>query len=236
MCSSDLEEVARIGGYEAIPSTLPLVPAAGADEGTQRRLVRRIRQLLAAEGLSEMVTLSLTDPETNRLLPGWIGEAGAPVVLANALSSELSELRRTPLAGLVRAARLNRAHGASFVGGFEVGTGFARDRDGAVRERRAIAALLCGDWPPRGAERSGPPVDFFDLKGVVQNLLAGLGVPDEEVRWRRPWTWRSSTPARPLAWSWPAGRWGQPGRCIPASRRPSILQGKCGSLSLTSTR
>ena len=96
----------------------------------------------------------------------------------------MSELRRSPLAGLVRAARLNRAHGATFVGGFEVGTGFGRDRDGAVRERRAVAALLCGDWPPRGAERSGPPVDFFDLKGVVQNLLAGLGVPDEEVRWR----------------------------------------------------
>jgi len=178
------EEVARIGGYEAIPTTLPLVPAAGADEGTRRRLARRIRQLLAAEGLSEMVTLSLTDPETNRLLPGWVGEGRAPVVLANALSSELSQLRRSPLAGLVRAARLNRAHGATFVGGFEIGTGFGRDGDGAVRERRAVAALLCGDWPPRGAERSGPPVDFFDLKGVVQNLLAGLGVPDEEVRWR----------------------------------------------------
>ncbi len=48
-------------------------------------------------------------------------------MLANALSSELSELRRSPLAGLVRAARLNRAHGAAFVGGFEVGTGFGRD-------------------------------------------------------------------------------------------------------------
>jgi phenylalanyl-tRNA synthetase beta chain len=178
------EEVARIGGYESVPTTLPLVPAAGASEGSQRHLARRVRQLLAAEGLSEMVTLSLTDPETNRLLPGWIGEGRAPVVLANALSSELSELRRSPLAGLVRAARLNRAHGASFVGGFEVGTGFARERDGAVRERRAIAVLLCGDWPPRGAERSGPAVDFFDLKGVVQNLLAGLGVPDDEVRWR----------------------------------------------------
>jgi phenylalanyl-tRNA synthetase beta chain len=178
------EEVARIGGYEAIPTTLPLVPATGGDEGGLRHLARRIRRLLVAEGLSEMVTLSLTDPETNRLLPGWVGEGMAPVVLANPLSSELSELRRSPLAGLVRAARLNRAHGAGFVGGFELGTGFGRDGEGTVRERRAIAGLLCGAWPPRGAERTGPAIDFFDLKGVVQNLLTGLGLAEDEVRWR----------------------------------------------------
>jgi phenylalanyl-tRNA synthetase beta chain len=178
------EEVARLGGYEVIPTTLPLVPAAGGEEGPLRRTARRVRRLLVAEGLSEMVTLSFTDPETNRLLPGWVGDGMAPVVLANALSSELSELRRSPLAGLVRAVRLNRAHGAGFIGAFEVGTGFGRDRDGAVRERRAVSGLLCGSWPPRGVERSGPPVDFFDLKGVVQNLLAGLGVPEDEVRWR----------------------------------------------------
>ncbi|HKA30516.1 MAG TPA: phenylalanine--tRNA ligase subunit beta [Candidatus Binatia bacterium] len=178
------EEVARVGGYEAIPTTLPLIPASGGDEGALRQMARRVRRLLVAEGLSEMVTLSLTDPETNRLLPGWVGEGVEPILLANALSSELSELRRSPLAGLARAARLNRAHGAGFVGAFELGTGFGRDGQGAVRERRAIAGLLCGAWPPRGAERSGPPVDFFDLKGVVQNLLAGLGLGEDEVGWR----------------------------------------------------
>src|SRR5262249_34213714 len=157
------EEVARLGGYEAIPTTLPLVPAAGGEEGPLRHAARRIRRLLVAEGLSEMVTLSFTDPETNRLLPGWVGDGVEPVVLANALSSELSELRRSPLAGLVRAVRLNRAHGAGFVGAFELGTGFGRDGRGAVRERRAVAGILCGSWPPRGVERSWPPVDFFGL-------------------------------------------------------------------------
>ena len=64
------EEVARLGGYDRVPTTLPLVAATGADEGADRRTVRRIRRLLAAEGLSEMVTLTLTDPETNRLAGG----------------------------------------------------------------------------------------------------------------------------------------------------------------------
>jgi len=52
-----------------------------------------------------------------------------------------------------------------------------------VCEGRLIAGVLYGDWPPRAVERSGPPVDFADLKGVVQNLLAGL-VPEDDIRWQ----------------------------------------------------
>jgi phenylalanyl-tRNA synthetase beta chain len=178
------EELARLGGYDRVPTTVPLVPAAGGEEGVDRRIARRIRRLLAAEGLSEMVTLSLTDPETNRLAGGLLAPARTPIALANPLSSELSELRRSPLTGLVRALRLNVANGAGFVGGFEVGKGFGRDEHGAVAEWRVVAGLLAGSWPARGVERTGPPIDFADVKGVVQNLLAGLGIPDDEVRWR----------------------------------------------------
>jgi phenylalanyl-tRNA synthetase beta chain len=177
------EELARLGGYDRVPTTLPLVAATGADEGADRRTVRRIRGLLAAEGLSEMVTLTLTDPETNRVAGGVIGAARTPIALANPLSSELSELRRSPLAGLARALRLNTSHGAAFFGGFEVGKGFGRDDRGAVAEWRAVAGLLAGSWPARGVERTGPVMEFGDVKGVVQNLLAGLGIPDDEVRW-----------------------------------------------------
>ena len=167
------EEVVRVGGYDALPTTIPLVAATGAAEGADRRLARRIRRLLAAEGLSEMVTLSLVDPETNRLLPGLVGAGGRPVALANPLSSELSELRRSPLAGLVRALGINVARGASFVAAFEVGTGFTQRGDGTVHERRAIAGLLHGLWPPRDVERSGPAVDFADLKGWCRTSWRG---------------------------------------------------------------
>lgn len=178
------EEVVRLGGYDTLPTTVPLIAASGGEEGADRRMVRRIRGLLAAQGLSEMVTLSLVDPETNQLVPGLLDPAGQGVMVANPLSSESSELRRSPLVGLVRALRLNVALGAGFVGAFEVGTGFTRREAGGVRERRTIAGLLHGRWPPRGVERSGPPTDFGDLKGVVQNLLDGLGIPDDDVRWR----------------------------------------------------
>jgi phenylalanyl-tRNA synthetase beta chain len=179
-----IEEIARVGGYDAIPVTLPEVTLAGGDAGESRRFARRLRRLLVAEGLTEMVTLSFTDAETNRRLPGLVGGSLEPLAVRNPLSSETGELRRSPLAGLVRALRLNVAQGAAFVGAFEIGKGYGRDAGGVRREPGAVAFLLHGTWPPRGAERSGPATDFLDLKGVAANVLSALGLGEDRVRWQ----------------------------------------------------
>ncbi len=178
-----VEEIARLGGYDRIPIALPEVPLAAGEDTPARRFAGRIRRALVAAGLAEMVTLAFTDAETNRRLPGFVGRALAPLVVRNPLSSETGELRRSPLAGLVRALRLNLALGAGFVGAFELGKGYGLDAQGARQEPRAVALLLAGAWPPRGVERSGPAVDFSDLKGVLGGLLAGLGL-EGRVRWR----------------------------------------------------
>ena len=179
-----VEEIARIGGYDAVASTLPTAPLASGEEEPGRALTRRVRRLLAAEGLLEMVTLSLTDAETNRELPGYIGRDLVPIAVRNPLSSETGELRLSPLGGLLRALRLNLDRGAAFVGSFELGKGYGVDAQGRCREPRAIAILLHGSWPPRGAERSGPITDFLDVKGIGTNLLAGLGIDEGHVAWR----------------------------------------------------
>jgi len=179
-----IEEVARVGGYDKVPVTLPEGPLASGEEGEARALVRRMRRLLVAEGLAEMVTLSFTDADTNRRLPGFVGRELTPLALKNPFSSEMGELRRTPLAGLVRALRFNGDRQVAFVGAFELGKGYGVDAAGMRREPRAVAILLAGTWPPRGVEREGPAVDFLDLKGVCMNLLAGLGIADERVGWR----------------------------------------------------
>lgn len=176
------EELARIGGYDAVPLTVPQAPLQPGEDGAARASSRRIRRLLVAEGLTEMVTLTFVDAESNRLLPGLVGVPLRAIAVLNPMSSEMGELRRSPLVGLVRAARLNVAHGAAFVGAFEIGKGYGCDASGARHEPRAISILMHGSWPARGVERSGPPVGFLDLKGVVQNLLAGLGM--DAVGWR----------------------------------------------------
>jgi phenylalanyl-tRNA synthetase beta chain len=178
-----IEEVARIGGYDTIPVTLPDAPVASGDDSAVRRFAGRVRRLLVAAGLSEMVTLSFTDAATNAELPGWVGRELRPLPVLNPLSSETGEMRRSPLAGLVGALRLNRDHGAAFVGAFEIGKGYGQDAARRVQEPRAVTVALHGCWPPRGAERSGPALDFFDLKGVVMHLVTGLGVEEDRVRW-----------------------------------------------------
>jgi phenylalanyl-tRNA synthetase beta chain len=179
-----IEEIARVGGYDAIPITMPEVTLAEGDPGDARRLTRRLRRLLVAEGLTEMVTLAFTDAETNRRLPGFVGGGLEPLAVRNPLSSETGELRRSPLAGVFRALRLNVAQGASFVGAFEIGKGYGRDGTGVRREPGALTFLLHGAWPPQGAERSGAATDFLDLKGVATNVLAGLGLGEDRVRWQ----------------------------------------------------
>jgi phenylalanyl-tRNA synthetase beta chain len=179
-----LEEVARLGGYDGIPVTLPEAPIASGEDGEARGFARRLRALLAAEGLSEMVTLAFTDGDTNRRLPGFVGRTLAPIAVRNPLSSEMGELRRSPLAGVLRAVARNLGLGAAFVGTFELGKGYGVDPEGHRQEPRALAVVLHGTWPARGAERSGPPVDFFDLKGALANVLAGLGIEESRVDWR----------------------------------------------------
>src|SRR5213083_1001865 len=97
-----IEEVARVGGYDRIPAALPEVPLAAGEDTPGRRLAAGVRRALVAAGLAEMVTLAFTDAETNRRLPGFVGRALAPLAVKNPLSSETGELRRSPLAGLVR--------------------------------------------------------------------------------------------------------------------------------------
>jgi len=179
-----IEELARVGGYDAIPVTLPEVPVSSGEDSPARRFASRVRALLVAAGLSEMVTLSFTDSKMNAELPGWVGrDWTAPLPVVNPLSSETGEMRRSPLGSLVRAVRLNRDHGAGFVGAFELGKAFGRDASGGASEARTIAVVMHGAWPARGAERSGPALDFLDLKGVVGHLVAGLGVEEERVAW-----------------------------------------------------
>jgi phenylalanyl-tRNA synthetase beta chain len=179
-----IEEIARLAGYDRLPGALPDAPLVAGADTPERRLAARVRRLLVTDGLVEMVTLAFSDAATNRRLPGFVDRALAPIAVRNPLSSETGELRLTPLTGLLRALRLNADRGASFVGAFELGKGYGLDAQGARREPRGVAVLLWGAWPPEGAERVGRPVEFVDLKGVCENLFAGLGLDGDAVRWR----------------------------------------------------
>ena len=162
-----IEEVARIRGYDAIPTTTPSgqVTLAAPSESCVAEPV--LRRQLAGRDFVEAINYAFVDART---LGAWQLDDGA-VALANPLSGELGVMRTSLLPGLVDALGRNRARQQTRVRLFELGRVFHRG-DGAPIETDRIAAVACG---PRTAEQwSGDraEVDFFDLKADVERLLA----------------------------------------------------------------
>jgi len=168
--SADLvEEVARIEGYDKVPST-PLRRDPGVAKATATRaqlMERRVRRTAAARGLDEAVTWSFISEKE----AGAFG--GADWRLANPISEELKVMRPSLLPGLIAAARRNLDRGASSVRLFEVGRRYLGDA-----EHPTLSLLLAGER--RGREwQSGKAQDFdpFDSKAEVSALLDAAGVP-----------------------------------------------------------
>lgn len=165
-----IEEVARVAGYDRVPSTLPGVRQAGGLRREQR-LRRRVRDVLAGAGLIETSSSSFAAAADLRLFEDGRRHG---VRIANPVSEEEAYLRTSLLPGLLRAARRNVAHRHTSVRLFEVGRTFtAEGADPEEAER--LAVLLSGpaaeEWP--GEPR---PLDFLDAKGVLEHLFRALGV------------------------------------------------------------
>ena len=169
-----IEEVARIFGYDKIPTHSPSGALVLAIEPEARINELALREQLAARGYHEAVNLSFVAAE---LLSRW-GFNEQLVPLANPLSADLAVMRPSLLPGLVEALRHNRARQQERVRLFEVARVFAEGNPPIETPSLAIAA--CGT---ARAEQWGEPsraLDFFDLKGDLDALLAWGG---ESERW-----------------------------------------------------
>ena len=140
-----VEEVARLVGYDAIPSVLPVAPAGrGLSHGQKAR--RSVSRALAEHGLVEVLTYPFVGPEVHDAfgLPADDPRRTA-VRLANPLSDEAPELRTSLLATLVDALRRNVGRGATDVSLFEVGMVTRPDALGAVAPQLPVAVLPSAD-------------------------------------------------------------------------------------------
>ncbi|MEO7432299.1 MAG: phenylalanine--tRNA ligase subunit beta [Dokdonella sp.] len=168
-----IEEVVRVFGYERVPTRAPrgdlrapVLPEAVLD-------IARLRSQLVARDYVEAVCYAFVADE---LLAKWRMADGA-IALSNPLSADLGVMRTSLLPGLVAAVASNRRRQQERVRMFEVGNVF---RNGSAETLR-IAGVACG---ASFAEQWGEvrrAVDFFDLKGDVESLLALTNVPREFV-------------------------------------------------------
>ncbi len=179
-----VEEIGRIYGYDRMPHTLledELPPQRRnlALEGEEK-----VRDVLVGCGLTEVITYSMIDRRDEARLMRREVPPQEYVTVLNPLSSERAHLRRTLLPGLLNTARANLRF-TERVAIFELGRVFyPRPGETLPAEPRRVSALLVGPREPVGWQpHDATPLGFFDLKGIVEALLARLEL--KETTWER---------------------------------------------------
>ncbi|MCL4535254.1 MAG: phenylalanine--tRNA ligase subunit beta [Bacteroidetes bacterium] len=187
-----IEEVARIVGYDAIPTTQLHGPMPEPVPTPDRGWEDRVRDLLVGCGLTEIVTYSLTSRERmERLLPSGdremddVGRAAAervivldrgPVFLTNPLNVEMDCLRTTALGSMLETLHDNLRHTDKDLSLFEAGRVYL-PRDGELPEERRVISVGLGGYRSGLGWGSRRETDFFDLKGIVEVLLERIEIP-----------------------------------------------------------
>jgi len=171
-----IEEVARLAGFERLPSTLP--PGQAGRLEPAQRADRRMRRALAGFGLHESWTgsfMSLVDLDSLGLASDHA--ARRTVRLANPMSEDEDVLRTTLLPGLLRAVARNLAQRAEGVDLYEIARVYEHAGEELPREAAVLGIVLSG-LPQRGSW-IGPsrPWDFFAAKGIIEALCRTLEVP-----------------------------------------------------------
>jgi phenylalanyl-tRNA synthetase beta chain len=176
-----IEEVARIHGYENIPTHTPAGALTLAAEPEARLNELAVREQLAARDYYEAVNLAFIG---NDVLQRW-GMTEQLVPLANPLSADLAVMRPSLLPGLIVALSHNRARQQERVRLFELGRTFRIGEEAAARkdaptETPTLAIVACGSAQAEQWGEVSRPLDFYDLKGDLDALIAWGG---EAQRW-----------------------------------------------------
>ena len=169
-----IEEVARMIGYDQLPTGMPAVPACDIPVSSQKARRDHLRELLLAQGLNEAITFSLISRED-------LEKCGCADLKAlgivNPLSLDQAVMRPSLLPSLLAVARGNVNRGNKDVHLFELGKIY----DAAAREEETLGLVLAGqkkyDW-----RRGSVPVDIFDVKGVLEQVFHRLNTGAVHVR------------------------------------------------------
>ena len=173
-----IEELARIYGYNRLPVRTPMAATPLQPAPENELAMKDVRRQLVGRGYQEAVTYSFVDPETQKLLDPEV----APLALANPISAELSVMRTNLWAGLVQTAVHNIKRQQPRVRLFETGLSFvpqpgkdSSNLDESLVQDPKLAMLVTGKRTEQSWSEGDESVDFFDLKGDFESLIARTG-------------------------------------------------------------
>jgi len=164
-----IEEIARLCGYDQLPVRVrPAPPTPEHDLRRQKELA--LSAALTGFGYREIILTTMVDPQENARFT-----SEEPVCLLNPLNQDASAMRSTPVPGMLRALRWNLDRGQDDLRLFEFGrvyTTSTRTDEGLPAERRVLTLGASGAARPPGMDEKTRPLDFFDLKGDLETVLA----------------------------------------------------------------
>ena len=175
-----VEEVARLVGYNDIPTSLPMVPMCFPEQDAARLMRKRLAGIMIALGFYEAINYSFVGARHCDMLGLAAGHAARCCVpLLNPLGEDQGVMRTMLLPGLLENVRRNINFQTTDVRLFEIGKVFHPVGDAQPHEKMHLTAVLTGRRKPRSpvVHFGGALVDIFDAKGVVDAILDGCRLP-----------------------------------------------------------
>ena len=173
------EEVARVYGFDKIPSTLPKGNQQGRQSATQD-FIDRIKSILSGLGMCEELSFAFTSEEMfNKMQMPADSELRKAIPIMNPLTDEAPLLRTTLLASIFENAARNFSRKNEDVRLFDIAPVFLPKNLPVTEqpiEKQQVVGLLMGRRAPKGWSQDAAQVDFYDAKGIVEELLAGLAI------------------------------------------------------------
>ena len=169
-----VEEVARIYGYNNLPTSTPTMALELQPNPENTQGISLFRAQLVSRGYQEVITYSFVDPELQKTIePDLVA-----VPLINPISADMAVMRTSLWPGLLKSAVYNLNRQQSRVRIFEVGQCFvSSDKDDvSLSQNTMLAGLLCGSRSPTGWTAGKEKVDFYDIKGDIEGLFGLTGL------------------------------------------------------------
>ena len=175
----NIEELARMHGYENLVNTLPNLASIGELSVKQKR-EKTIRHELADLGLNEVITYALVPEEYNKMFTTLYKKDAKPIELLHPMSEDHKQLRMGLIPSLVDVAVYNTARKYTDLALFEIGSryyvdGTETDID-VSKEEMVLAGLMTGKFGGTTWHGGKENVDFYTVKGIIENLEKRLGI------------------------------------------------------------
>ena len=168
------EEIARIYGYDNLPSTLPTMTRNRGGLTPRQRFIRASRHDLEGMGLTQAISYSLTTVEKAKQFQ--IKPLAEPMKLDFPMSSDHVATRMNIVSGLLNDIAYNVARNVDNVALYEEGRIFLPMGDERPVEQEHLAAAVTGQMVANSWNKKDQPADFFQLKGIVERYLKNMGI------------------------------------------------------------